>query len=65
MDHSEESKVIAELQATLDKRVAEWNAEVASEKRVMWMILGPFVAIFVLGGLIACCGGLFGMLGGI
>ena len=65
MDHADESRVIAELQAALDKRVAEWDADVASEKRVTWMILGPFVGIFVLGGLIACCGGFFGLLGGI
>jgi len=58
MDHPGESRAIQELQAALDKRMAEWDADVASEKRVTWMILGPFVGIFVLGGLFACCGGI-------
>ena len=65
MDHADESRVIGELQAILDKRVAEWDAGVASEKRVTWMILGPFLGISVLVSLIACCGGLFTKLGGI
>ena len=57
MDHPGESRTVAELQAALDKRVAEWDADVATEKRVLWMILGPFGAILFVSTLIAMCGG--------
>jgi hypothetical protein len=57
MDHSDESRTIRELQGALDKRVAEWDADVASENRVTWMILVPFFGIPLLIGIVACCGG--------
>lgn len=54
LDHSAESRVIQELQATLDKRVADWDSEVASEKKVLWMIGGPFCALYILAALASC-----------
>ncbi len=57
MDHPEESRTVRELQAALDKRVAEWDADVASENRVTWMLLVPFVGIPTLMGIVFCCGG--------
>ena len=57
MDHPEESRTVRELQAALDKRVAEWDADVATENRVTWMILVPFFGIPLLIGIVACCGG--------
>ena len=57
MDHASETRAIQELQGALDKRIAEWDADVASERRVLWMILGPFGAILFVSTLIAMCGG--------
>jgi hypothetical protein len=59
MDHPDESRVITELQAALDKRVAEWDKGVATEKRVTWMILGPFGAMLMIGIMISLCSGIW------
>ena len=53
MDHPDESRATQELQAALDKRIAEWDADVASERRVLWMILGPFGVMIMLAILLA------------
>ena len=58
MDHPHESRTISELQTALDKRVAEWDADVATEKRVLWMVLGPFGLILFVSTLMAMCGGI-------
>ena len=58
MDHPNESRTIAELQSALDKRVAEWDAGVASERRVLWMVFGPFGLILFVSTLIALCSGI-------
>ena len=53
MDHASETRAIQELQGALDKRIAEWDADVASERRVLWMILGPFGVMIMLAILLA------------
>ena len=58
MDHPEERGAIRELQRVLDKRLQEWDADVQSEKRVTWGILGFFGIVFAGGLVVACCGGL-------
>ncbi len=57
MDHPSESGTIRELQRALDARLAEWNADVQTEKRAMWVILGLGGLMFLGGLVIACCGG--------
>ena len=53
MDYPGETRVLQELQAALDKRIAEWDKDIASEKRVLWMILGPFGVMIMLAILLA------------
>ena len=54
LDHPDEPRIIEELQSTLAKRIEEWDAEVASQKKVLWMIGGPFCAFYILAALASC-----------
>lgn len=57
MDHPSETAAIRELQRVLDRRLAEWNADVQSEqKATRWILIAG--GIMAIGGLLlACCGG--------
>lgn len=53
MDHASETRAIQELQGALDKRIAEWDADVATERRVLWIIAAPFGVMILLSILFA------------
>jgi hypothetical protein len=57
MDHPSEFGTIRE-QYALDAWLAEWKADVPTEKRTMWFILGLGGLMFLGGPVIACCVGL-------
>ena len=57
MDHPSETAAIRELQRVLDRRLAEWNADVQSEQTATRWILVVGGVMTVGGLLVACCGG--------